>query len=373
MATHRTSTRPTDNSARHRWVNWFLAAALACVLVLIALESRTLLSHAPRASEPPQREVPRLNPPTPPGPAPEGMVWVPGGEFWMGSESGQDGDEKPVHKVYVDGFWMDRTEVTNAQFAKFVEATKYVTVAERPPDRKEFPTVPLEDLVPFSAVFFETLGPVPLDNPLRWWRRVPGASWRHPTGPESSIADKASYPAVHISWEDAAAYAKWAGKRLPTEAEWEFAARGGLDRQRYVWGDQLTPGGKWMANVWQGHFPDQNTGEDGYKGVAPVASFPPNGYGLHDMSGNVWEWCEDWYQPDYYRRSPYRNPPGPSIGAPDEIDESGAPQRVRRGGSYLCTDQYCLRYLPSARDKNPPNSSASHTGLRCVLSPQPPR
>jgi len=368
MATRPAPIAPQTNS--RGLLNLFLAAALAGVLALIAVESQTLWSRSPKV-QPPEREVPRLNASMPPGPAPEGMVWVPGGEFWMGSESGQDGDEKPVHKVYVDGFWMDRTEVTNAQFAKFVEATKYVTVAERRPDAKEFPTVPPEDLVPFSAVFVEPPEPVPLDNPLRWWKRVPGACWRHPTGPDSSVADKANYPAVHIAWEDAAAYAKWAGKRLPTEAEWEFAARGSLDRQRFAWGHELTPNGKWMANVWQGHFPNRDTAEDGFKGIAPVGSFPPNGYGLHDISGNIWEWCADWYQPDYYRVSPYRNPPGPPTGAPDEFDPK--PQRVRRGGSYLCTDQYCLRYLPSARDKNPPDSSASHTGLRCVLSPAPPK
>jgi formylglycine-generating enzyme required for sulfatase activity len=365
MASH----RQANNAAAtpRRLVNAFLAAALVCVLALIAVESSTIWTRSPQKAHPPEREVPRLNPSTPPGTAPEGMVWVPGGEFWMGSDSGQDGDEKPVHKVYVDGFWMDRTEVTNAQFAKFVEAAKYVTVAERKPEAKDFPDAAPEDLVPFSAVFVNSPAPVPLDNPLRWWKRVPGANWRHPAGPDSSISK--DYPAVHIAWEDAAAYAKWAGKRLPTEAEWEFAARGGLDRQRFAWGNELTPGGKWMANIWQGHFPDHNSAEDGFRGVAPVASFPPNGYGLHDMSGNVWEWCADWYQPDYYGRSPYRNPPGPTSGAPDEVDPRGAPQRVRRGGSYLCSDQYCLRYLPSARDKNPPESSASHTGFRCVLSP----
>jgi sulfatase modifying factor 1 len=374
MATHRES----DQSAVHsrRWLNWFLAAALVCVLALIAVESQTIWSHSPQKAQPTDRDAPRLNTAAPPGPAPEGMVWVPGGEFWMGSEKGY-GDERPRHKVYVDGFWMDRTEVTNAQFAKFVEATKYLTVAERPPRPEDFPEAARENLAPGSAVFTPPDQPVDLNGPPVWWKYVVGASWRHPEGPGSNIAGRENHPAVHLSWDDAVVYAKWAGKRLPTEAEWEFAARGGLDRARFVWGDELKPGGKWMANTWQGEFPNRDTGEDGFKGVAPVAKFPPNGYGLFDMSGNVWEWCSDWYQPDYYRHSPFRNPQGPESGAADEFDVvtgvKPQPCRVRRGGSFYCTDQYCRRYLPSARDKNPPDSSASHTGVRCVLSPAPPK
>jgi formylglycine-generating enzyme len=368
MATHRhPRNKSTSATGAKNWINWFLAAALVCVLALIAVESRTLWTRASPKDDQGGGDVPKLNASTPPGPAPEGMVWIPGGEFWMGSETGFD-DEKPRHKVYVDGFWMDRTEVINAQFAKFVAATGYLTIAERKPDAKEFPNVPPEDLVPFSAVFVEPPPPVDLNNPLQWWKRVNGADWRHPAGPRSSITGKDNVPVVHIAWTDAAAYATWTGKRLPTEAEWEFAARGGLDRKRFTWGDELKPGGKWMANIWQGEFPTHNTAEDGYKGTAPVASYPPNGYGLHDMAGNVWEWCADWYQPDYYRLSPDRNPRGPEAGSPDPVD--GKPRRVRRGGSFYCSDQYCRRYLPSARDASPPDSGASHTGFRCVLSPK---
>jgi formylglycine-generating enzyme required for sulfatase activity len=296
----------------------------------------------------------------------DGMVWIPGGEFWMGTEDSYP-DCKPVHKVYVDGFWMDRTEVTNAQFARFVRATGYQTVAERPPDLKRYPNAPKEARRPFSFVFTPPPGKVPLDDHFRWWKPVPGANWRHPEGPGSDLKGRENYPVVHICWHDAVAYARWAGKRLPTEAEWEFAARGGLDRKRYVWGDALLPGGKWMANVWQGEFPHHNTAADGYAGAAPVGSFPPNGYGLYDMAGNAWEWCADWYHSGYYRFSPKRNPPGPSTSF-DANDPSGEPKRVRRGGSFLCSDNYCLRYLPGSRDGSPPDSAANHIGFRCVRS-----
>lgn len=349
-----------------RWLaNCLIGAALVGVLALVAMQipwSGPLKAKA-------GTESPVLNPNTPPGPAPDGMVWVPGGEFWMGTDDGPE-DERPRHKVYVDGFWMGRTEVTNADFAKFAKATKYVTVSERMPDPKDFPGVPKEKLVPGSAVNVVPDADVSLEGPWEtghppWWKYQPGASWKHPEGPGSSIDGKDNYPAVHIAWEDAAAYAKWAGKRLPTEAEWEFAARGGLDRKKYVWGDELNPNGKWMANSWQGKFPRENTGEDGFKGLAPVKQFPPNGYGLYDMSGNAWEWCQDWYDPEYYAVSPARNPKGPEMGRGSR-QSPGQPSRVRRGGSFLCADNYCRRYLPSARDENPPDSSASHTGFRCV-------
>jgi formylglycine-generating enzyme required for sulfatase activity len=306
-----------------------------------------------------------------PGPAPEGMVWVAGGQFWMGSDDSNYPDTQPVHQVHVDGFWMDRTEVTNAQFEQFVRETGYVTVAERKPDPKDFPNVPPENLVAGSIVFTPPEGEVALDNHHVWWRYVPGANWRHPEGPQSTTQGREDHPVVHVCYEDAVAYARWAGKRLPTEAEWEFAARGGLDRKRYTWGHELTPDGKWQTNIWQGRFPHENALADGFRATAPAASFPPNGYGLYDMAGNVWEWCADWYRPDYYKESPARNPQGPDSSF-DPL-EPGTPKRVQRGGSFLCSDLYCIRYLPGARGKGAVDSGASHVGFRCVQSPAAPR
>jgi sulfatase modifying factor 1 len=294
-----------------------------------------------------------------------GMVWIPGGTFWMGAEDGRP-DEAPVHQVTVDGFWIDRTEVSNEQFEKFVRATSYVTVAERKPDPKEFPDAKPELLVPGSVVFSPPTGEVPLTDVSAWWEYVPGANWRHPEGPDSSITGREQHPVVHVAWEDAVAYAQWAGKRLPTEAEWEYASRGGREKEPYVWGKEQVPGGKWQANIWQGRFPNENTVADGFKGTAPVASFAPNGYGLHDMAGNVWEWCADWYRPDYYGQSPAKNPPGPDSSFDPE--EPGARKRVQRGGSYLCNDSYCSGYRPGARMKCTPDTSLSHTGFRCVRS-----
>jgi formylglycine-generating enzyme required for sulfatase activity len=304
-------------------------------------------------------------------PTPKGMVWIPGGVFWMGSGNPGMKDAHPLHQVRVDGFWMDQTAVTNARYAEFVKATGYVTVAERKPDAKDFPGAPPENLVPGSVVFTPPPGPVPLDQHLRWWQYIKGANWRCPEGPGSDLKGRENHPVVHIAWDDAVAYAKWAGKRLPTEAEFEFAARGGLDRKRYAWGDELKPGGKWVANIWQGRFPYENTMEDGYRGAAPVKSFPANGYGLYEMAGNVWEWCSDWYRPDYYRTlaalaAPARNPQGPL----DSFDpgEPGVAKHVMRGGSYLCTDQYCTAYESGARGKGEPSSGTNHLGFRCVMS-----
>ncbi|HLJ92067.1 MAG TPA: formylglycine-generating enzyme family protein [Gemmataceae bacterium] len=299
---------------------------------------------------------------------PQDMVWIPTGEFPMGDSEGLFPDARPVHKVYVDGFWMDRTEVTNAQFARFVDATGYVTVAERPPDPREFPEVPAEKLVPGSIVFTPPDKDVSLDRPLSWWRWVPGANWRHPEGPGSTIEGKEQHPVVQICWHDAQAYAQWAGKRLPTEAEWEYAARGGLEQKRYCWGDDLLPGGKWQANIWQGDFPRVNTREDGFERTAPVGSYPANGFGLFDMAGNVWEWCADWYRPDYYAVSPAQNPRGPNSSY--DPNEPDLPKRVQRGGSFLCSDVYCVRYRPGARGKGEPGSAASHIGFRCARSPK---
>jgi formylglycine-generating enzyme required for sulfatase activity len=295
------------------------------------------------------------------------MVWIPGGEFAMGSE--EFSDARPVHRVAVDGFWMDATEVTNAEFDRFVRATSYVTVAERVPRAEDYPGALPENLVAGSVVFTPPPTEVPLDNHYRWWRYVPGADWRHPEGPASSITNRMDHPVVHVAYEDVLAYAKWGNKRLPTEAEWEFAARGGLDGKPYVWGDEFRPHGKFMANTFQGHFPDKNTGEDGFLSTSPVKAFPPNGYGLYGMAGNVWEWVSDWYRPDYYAQLAAaggiaHNPKGPT----DSFDpmQPGAIKRVQKGGSFLCTDQYCARYMPGGRGKGEPDTGTNHTGFRCI-------
>lgn len=308
-----------------------------------------------------------------PGPELVGMVLVPGGEFTMGTD---DADawltERPAHRVRVEAFWIDRHEVTNAQFREFVEATGYVTTAERVPDAAELrrqlgpgaPPVSPELLVPGSLVFSPPPGPGSLHDPRAWWRWAPGASWRHPEGPGSDLQGREQHPVVHVSWDDAAAYARWAGKRLPTEAEWERAARGGLDGRRYVWGD-AAPASPAPANLWQGSFPALNTATDGFPGTAPVGSFPPNGYGLHDMAGNVWEWCADGYDPWSYRRRAgmtTKSPTGPARGL------EPTRTRVQRGGSFLCSDLYCTRYRPSARVGGAPDTGASNLGFRCARS-----
>jgi formylglycine-generating enzyme required for sulfatase activity len=321
------------------------------------------------------------NPMPAPTTAPAGMVWIPGGEFSMGGLAPSEGvctmatmnsvkDSQPIHQVYVDGFWMDKTDVTNDEFDTFVRATGYKTIAEIAPTKEQFPTAPPENLVAGSTVFTPTKEPVPLNDHFQWWRYVHGANWRHPTGPDSDIKGKGSYPVVQIAYADAAAYAKWAGKRLPTEAEWEFAARGGLTGKTYAWGDELKPGGKWMANIYEGQFPVKDTGEDGFAGIAPVAQFPPNGYGLYDMAGNVWQWCSDWYRPDTYARiklaggdAVVRNPQGPPSSYNPGEDQ---PQRVHRGGSFLCTDQYCTRYMVGTRGKGDIDTASNHLGFRCV-------
>ena len=314
---------------------------------------------------------------TAPGQSPEGMVWIPGGEFSMGAAE-QPGmnhvgmqattDSRPIHRVYVDGFWMDATEVTNRQFSQFVEATKYVTVAERPPRAEDFPGAAAENLVAGAVVFTPPGHPVPLNDHFQWWAYVKGANWRHPEGPASNLDGRDQYPVVQIAYEDAVAYAKWAGKRLPTEAEWEFAARGGLSGKLYPWGDDFMPGGRAMANSHQGHFPDHDTGDDGFRGVGPVGQFPANAYGLYDVAGNVWEWVSDWYRPDYYVElaagGVARNPQGPAT--PFDPSEPNEKKRVHRGGSFLCTDQYCSRYMVGTRGKGESSTGTNHLGFRLV-------
>jgi formylglycine-generating enzyme len=370
-------------ASRSRFVvaSCLTAAAIAC--------GRPVSDEPPAASAPPAVEshaghqVPtapaaaaapaavRINDDSAPGTAPKGMLWIPGGVFWMGCEGCGMPDALPAHLVEVDGFWMDRTPVTNAEFQRFVTETGYVTVAERPLKASDYPGVPKDMLVPGSAVFNPTSTPVPLDNPLRWWRYTPGASWKQPQGPGSSVKSRENHPVVHVSFEDVSAYAKWAGKRLPSEAEFEFAARGKLDRNLYPWGNDLKPANKPVANTWQGTFPAADSGEDGYTGTSPVEAFPPNGFGLYDMGGNVWQWCADWYRPDYFATLAQtnqiaRDPKGPA----DSYDpqEPGAAKRVLKGGSYLCTDQYCARYLVGSRGKSEVTSGASNLGFRLVRS-----
>ena len=314
----------------------------------------------------------------PAGSGSPGMAWIPGGEFSMGAQDppGNDAvgmqatlDSRPIHRVYVDGFWMDKTDVTNAEFAKFVKATRYITVAERKPKAEDFPGAPPENLIAGSVVFSPPDHPVSLSDHYQWWSYVHGANWRHPLGPDSSIQGKEDNPVVQVAYEDAAAYAKWAGKRLPTEAEWEFAARGGLTGKPYVWGDKFRPGGKWMANTFQGQFPIKDTGEDHFVGISGVARFPANGYGLYDMAGNVWQWTSDWYRPDYYQQlvnagGVARNPKGPDT--PYDPSEPNERKKAHRGGSFLCTDQYCSRYMVGTRGKGEVSTGTNHLGFRCV-------
>jgi sulfatase modifying factor 1 len=383
------ATESVPPSPPNKWLVIAVIAALAFAGI-VALMSRsrqagqTARANVPTATAATDRSnaasfLPTVPNPTPaPSAPPPGMVWIPGGEFSMGAaDSPSDGevgmqatrDSRPIHRVYVDGFFMDKTDVTNAEFARFVKATRYVTVAERKPKQEDYPNAPPENLVAGSVVFSPPDHAVPLDNHFQWWSYVPGANWRHPTGPKSNIVGRDNYPVVQIAYEDAAAYAKWAGKRLPTEAEWEFAARGGLAGKPFVWGDEFRPNGKWMANTHQGHFPNSDTGEDGHVGLAAVAQYPPNGYGLYDMSGNVWQWTTDWYRPDYYQQlaaagGVARNPQGPQN--PWDPDEPKEAKKVHRGGSFLCTDQYCSRYIVGTRGKGEVSTGTNHLGFRCM-------
>jgi formylglycine-generating enzyme len=298
------------------------------------------------------------------------LVWVPGGTFRMGSDDHYP-EEAPTHRVTVSGFWMDRHVVTNRDFARFVAETGHVTVAERAPDPADYPGARPELLVPASAVFRQPAQRVDLGNPYNWWAHVPGADWRHPQGPGSSVTRQPGHPVVHVAWADVAEYAAWAGKSLPTEAEWEFAARGGLDGATYAWGEELTPSGRWMANTWQGEFPIQNTEQDGYAAIAPVGSFPPNGYGLLDMIGNVWEWTSDWYQAHAatsHACCAVTDPRGEEQNrSTDPNDPVRIPRRVMKGGSHLCAPNYCQRYRPAARMPQAVDTATSHLGFRCII------
>ena len=299
------------------------------------------------------------------------MVFVPGGTFLMGSDHHYP-EEAPVHRVEVDGFRMDRFAVTNGDFQRFVAATGHVTLVERPADAKDYPGAKPELLAPSSVVFKKAPRGTGLSNPYDWWVYVRGANWRHPRGPASSIKGLENHPVVHVGFEDAEAYAKWAGKELPSEAEWEFAARGGLDGAEYAWGDEFTPGGRHMANTWQGEFPWRNRFEDGYEWTAPVGSFPANGYGLHEMAGNVWEWTTDWYREHRLIESPcctMRNPRGaePDASYDPRQPDIKIPRKVMKGGSYLCAPNYCQRYRPAARMAQSIDTATCHLGFRCIV------
>lgn len=311
----------------------------------------------------PASVAPAAPPPAPPsGP----MVPVPGGTFRMGSDDFYP-EERPVHRVAVDGFRMDRHPVTVGEFRRFVAATGYVTVAERAPDPAAYPGADPALLVPGSLVFRQPPRRVEPRDFRAWWAYVPGACWRHPEGPGSTLEGRELHPVVHVAYEDAEAYAAWAGKSLPTEAEWELAARGGLDGAVYAWGDDPAPGGRAMANTWQGEFPWQNLATDGYAGTSPVGAFPPNGYGLYDMAGNVWEWTRDFFAPRHPAEAAKACcvPRNPRVAAP--ADGGGIPRRVVKGGSHLCAPGYCLRYRPAARQGESADTSTSHIGFRCIV------
>jgi formylglycine-generating enzyme len=305
---------------------------------------------------------------------PNGMVWIPGGVFTMGSDH-HYAEEAPAHRVSVDGFWIDRHQVTNQEFRRFVKATGYVTVAERVPDAAMYPGATPETLVPGSVVLSPPAHRVPLDNHYQWWRWTPGADWRHPEGPGSNLNGRDKHPVVHVAWDDVEAYAAWAGKAIPSEAEWEFAGRGGVEGLEFAWGDELAPNGKMLANYWQGEFPHQNLALDGYERTAPVGSFPPNGYGLYDMIGNVWEWTTDWYTAAHSATSccspAPRNPAGGSREASIDPNDPGnaIPRKVLKGGSFACAENYCRRYRPSARQSHPFDTGTNHIGFRCVVRP----
>jgi len=301
-----------------------------------------------------------------------GMRCIAGGHFWMGSDEHYP-EEGPARRVAVDGFWIDAAPVTNREFQVFVAATGYLTVAEHAPSAESYPTADPMMLRPGSSLFVRPQRPVSLSDSFEWWSFSFGTNWRHPGGPDSSVAALLEHPVVHVAYADAEAYARWAGKDLPTEAEWEFAARGGLDRAPYAWGNELTPEGRIMANYWQGAFPHENLLQDGYERTSPVGGFPPNGYGLYDMIGNVWEWTSDWYAEGRSLSQPRsccvpRNPRGGTQEASRNLADPGAAfgRKVLKGGSHLCAPNYCQRYRPAARYPQTVDTSTSHIGFRCV-------
>lgn len=306
-----------------------------------------------------------------PGPAPDkDMVWIPGGTFRMGSDNHYP-EEAPAHPVTVSGFWIDGTQVTNAAFRRFVKATGYVTVAERAPDPAQYPGALPEMLVPGSVVFKQPPGRVAMHNHYNWWDWMAGASWRHPEGPGSTLDGRERHPVVHVAFDDAAAYAEWAGKALPSEAEWEYACRGGHDGLPFAWGEELAPKGRMLANYWQGEFPWQNLALDGYERTAPVKSFPPNGYGLYDTIGNAWEWTTDWYADRHDVGSPCcgaaAGPRREAAASADPNDPAAIPRKVLKGGSWGCAENYCQRYRPAARMHHPVDTGTNHIGFRCVV------
>jgi len=310
-----------------------------------------------------------------PGPAPKDMVWIPGGTFRMGSEDWYP-EERPVHSVAVDGFWMDDHQVMVAEYRRFVKATRYVTLAERPLDPAAYPDADPTLLVPGALVFHPTAGPVDLLDYRNWWSYVPGARWDHPEGPDSDLSGRDRHPVTQVAWEDVEAYAAWAGKELPTEAEWEFAARGGLDQTTYTWGNEFAPKGRMMANTWQGEFPWQNLLLDKHLRTSPVRTFPPNGYGLYDMAGNVWEWTADFFTPRHPDEAEHSccAPRNPRVLNPDgsyQVGQPGEtiPRRVTKGGSHLCAPNYCHRYRPAARQGEAVDTSTGHIGFRCIIRP----
>lgn len=328
-----------------------------------------------------EADKPLTTPNWPAKPWPEGMIWIPGGEFTMGTDDAQSmSNERPAHRVRLDGFWIDITPVTNSQFREFVKATGYVTIAEKPVDWEELkkqvppgtPKPTEEMLKPGSLVFTPPDHPVDLRNMSNWWTWTTGANWQHPQGPASTIDGKDDYPVTQVAWDDAVAYAKWAGKRLPTEAEWEYAARGRASTNtRYTWGDDVRPGGKHMANTFTGVFPNKNTAEDGFARTSPVKSFPPNGYGLYDMGGNVWNWTADLYRADTHTTAKAAggvccNPSGPTTAFNPIREVQTCVERVIKGGSFLCHPSYCESYRPTARRGTPPDTGSEHVGFRCV-------
>ena len=365
---HQGSSKPINGvqesvKLKKGWLRFVYFAALIAIGFGIAFATTSLLNRVQKAS-------PKSY---------SGMIWIPPGEFLMGtSEDTPNKNEQPPHLVKIKGFWIDEHEVTNEQFQKFVEATGYITTAEKAPDWDELkkqlppgtPKPAAEKLVAGSLVFLPPTHPVPTDDVSLWWSWAPGACWKHPEGPGSNLNNRLDHPVVQVSWDDATAYATWAGKRLPTETEWEYASRGNLQGKRFSWGDQLPSDSARLTNIWQGTFPHLNTKLDGWERTSPVKSFPPNGHGLHDMAGNVWEWCSDWYRADQYQQMANK----PKVASPEgpanswDPNEPHTPKRVTRGGSYLCHASYCESYRNAARRGTAPDTGMSHLGFRCANS-----